>query len=562
MSAVAIGVRDCQSEAGGLAGGSGIAIKSLASLPSIRAIPAWQTAAPDWHVVLANLLGANAGSAELPIPSGQAETSPKNASSGSGTAPLGQPAAFHSMLYRPLGSSVEMPRPSQDLIHADRAIEPARKAMKSARTIDAVSPHSREGMSPTALHATRLQRTGTRAQQGAASPDELIPGSRLGEVASLQRNEMSQASPDTLQPLKGLAEPQSRHFAVSIARGSGVHSSVSGGDRSIHRDESGPLPETSAAPLTERSSDETVPSRSTPAIEQELSSRAQAPAEKRISPLVQEPDPSASSTHLAATGRSAVIDGTSNFGLAGTPDLTITDRAIAPSPRGSGVHATSQGQPRIDLPSGKTPRGAGQSATGSVDVFAIQNSLGRSSNGAGLAGFPEVVSSMGQATRGPANPVDSRAEPFATMDEPSMPGSAKWTMTGTHLAEAGFQDSTLGWVAIRAQETAGAIHATVIPSAAEAANVLSDHLAGLNAHMASQSLHVGTISLGSPDTSAQQAMGEGQGQQRHQSPNSQENRHVGRGLSARPVVTAAIDPHTADSIVATRETGQRVSIRV
>jgi hypothetical protein len=77
--------------------------------------------------------------------------------------------------------------------------------------------------------------------------------------------------------------------------------------------------------------------------------------------------------------------------------------------------------------------------------------------------------------------------------------AAKWILATGHRAEAGFQDPSLGWVSVRAQAGAGGINATLIPSSGGAAQVLGGHLAGLNAHMASQYEHLNPVTISTSD---------------------------------------------------------------
>ena len=77
--------------------------------------------------------------------------------------------------------------------------------------------------------------------------------------------------------------------------------------------------------------------------------------------------------------------------------------------------------------------------------------------------------------------------------------TSQWTLTGSHRAEAGFQDASLGWVSVRAQAGSGGIHAVVIPASDAAGQVLNMHLAGLNAHMTPQYEHLNPVTLGSSD---------------------------------------------------------------
>jgi hypothetical protein len=89
-------------------------------------------------------------------------------------------------------------------------------------------------------------------------------------------------------------------------------------------------------------------------------------------------------------------------------------------------------------------------------------------------------------------------EPFAVIDAGDNI-AAKWVLAAGHRAEAGFQDPSLGWVSVRAQAGTGGIHAAVIPSSDAAAQVLGGHLAGLNAHIASQYEHLNPVTLSTSD---------------------------------------------------------------
>ena len=94
----------------------------------------------------------------------------------------------------------------------------------------------------------------------------------------------------------------------------------------------------------------------------------------------------------------------------------------------------------------------------------------------------------------------SAYEAFATIDAGTDDDAAKWVIAGDHRAEAGFQDPSLGWVSVRAQAGAGGVHAAVVPASDVAAQALSGHLAGLNAHMANQYEHLNPVTLSAPDT--------------------------------------------------------------
>jgi hypothetical protein len=120
-------------------------------------------------------------------------------------------------------------------------------------------------------------------------------------------------------------------------------------------------------------------------------------------------------------------------------------------------------------------------------------------------------------------------ETFTAIDSGSVKDVSTWTTLGTHHAEAGFEDPSLGWVAVRAQGASGAIHATVVPSTAEAAEVLGGHMSGLNAYMAGQPAHVVPVSLGTPEASDGRSMAQGQGQNQDHSGYQPEQKEAGPG---------------------------------
>ena len=115
--------------------------------------------------------------------------------------------------------------------------------------------------------------------------------------------------------------------------------------------------------------------------------------------------------------------------------------------------------------------------------------------GADIAPQPAIGTSTAQIQQS-----ERLREPFAAMDAAAAGPASQWTIAGRHRAEAGFQDPSLGWVSVRAQEGGGGIHAAVVPASDIAAQVLSTHLAGLNAHVASQYEHLSPVTLSSPDS--------------------------------------------------------------
>lgn len=92
----------------------------------------------------------------------------------------------------------------------------------------------------------------------------------------------------------------------------------------------------------------------------------------------------------------------------------------------------------------------------------------------------------------------STQDTFSALDHGSSPGIPQWSHASAQHAEAGFRDPDLGWVGVRADLSAGDIHATLIPSSVDAAETLGGHLAGLSAHLTEEHTPVATLSLASP----------------------------------------------------------------
>jgi hypothetical protein len=91
-------------------------------------------------------------------------------------------------------------------------------------------------------------------------------------------------------------------------------------------------------------------------------------------------------------------------------------------------------------------------------------------------------------------------EPFTTIDAGMADTPPRWVHAGQHQAETGFEDPSLGWVSVRAQTDAHGVHASLIPSSPDAAQVLDSHLASLNAHVATEYPKLNPVTISSPQT--------------------------------------------------------------
>ena len=164
------------------------------------------------------------------------------------------------------------------------------------------------------------------------------------------------------------------------------------------------------------------------------------------------------------------------------------------------------------------------------------------------------------------------SEVFGAIDERGP--TSQWTLAGSHRAEAGFQDPSLGWVSVRAQAGADGIHAVVIPVSDAAGQVLNMHLAGLNAHMTTQYEHLNPVTLASPDAglhsrdaAENSAQHHGGGGNQSEAQQSQENSQLPRTdtvqSASSPMVRMAIRSVEAPAIIAGQNPGeQHVSVIV
>jgi hypothetical protein len=156
-----------------------------------------------------------------------------------------------------------------------------------------------------------------------------------------------------------------------------------------------------------------------------------------------------------------------------------------------------------------------------------------------------------------AGAVPGSRETFAALDGDAAYG-ASWLHAGTHSAEAGFEDPALGWVSVRADMTAGGVHAAVVPGTAEAAQALGAHMAGLNSYLSDQRTPVHTLTLSAPggDAGFDQGMRQGAGQnsagqQTAQQPGTQQAMPAAQAFAQRertPIEAAPITVRAGVSI--------------
>jgi hypothetical protein len=190
--------------------------------------------------------------------------------------------------------------------------------------------------------------------------------------------------------------------------------------------------------------------------------------------------------------------------------------------------------------SGATQISAAQPA--SVDAAASSGLRisGAAQNSTASAPHDQPVATAASAA---ATTRDTFSAMDAGLDAGTSPGTPAWTHAGSQHAEAGFSDPTLGWVGVRADLNAGGIHATLVPSSAEAAQALNGHLAGLSTHLVEQQSPVASLTMGSPSESGvENGMGQRmqQGAEGNPQGNAPEEAQAGSRENAPPASSTSV----------------------
>lgn len=160
-----------------------------------------------------------------------------------------------------------------------------------------------------------------------------------------------------------------------------------------------------------------------------------------------------------------------------------------------------------------------------------------SSTGNGSASNPISQPAMTASSGG-----TQAGETFSALDADVAPNAATWTHAGGQLAEAGFNDPSLGWVSVRAEMGGGGIHAALVPGTVEAAQTLGGHIPGLSDYLAERHTLVETLTLASPGSSLGDAGLDG-------SPNQNMQQGTGHGAGAGAGQDAGPDSRPSSSPV-------------
>ncbi|HEY1983940.1 MAG TPA: hypothetical protein VGG85_00940 [Terracidiphilus sp.] len=237
-------------------------------------------------------------------------------------------------------------------------------------------------------------------------------------------------------------------------------------------------------------------------------------------------------THTAVANQAEVFQRTAR-----SPDL-MRPRTVLKTPNASAIASSALNanwspphQPFIGAQDANAPAGI------------------RNLNGTGGTGSPT------DTARG--LPVDnnsfSRTDPLSVLDADRGAPPAAWFHAGTHHAEAGYLDPSLGWVGVKADSVAGGVHASVVPGSPEAAQVLGSHLSGLNSFLAEQHPQTATVSIAAPpggqdDFGLTQGTGSNTGHaDRHNPEQGGSPAHDSKPVIATPSQTKPIHTPTAMS---------------
>jgi len=179
----------------------------------------------------------------------------------------------------------------------------------------------------------------------------------------------------------------------------------------------------------------------------------------------------------------------------GGPQATASDTAQDIS-RQSVEHTASRGASRgtaQETSSTATPVVPAQTALVDDASAGLRNSAATHVSATLAANHSQTAAATSAAT--------SASDTFSALDQGTSQGtslgSPTWTHAGGQHAEAGFQDPALGWIGVRADLNGGGVHATLVPSSADAAQTLSGHLAGLSSHLEEQQASVASLSMAS-----------------------------------------------------------------
>lgn len=222
------------------------------------------------------------------------------------------------------------------------------------------------------------------------------------------------------------------------------------------------------------------------------------------------------------------------------------------SPAASEQAAVQGGAPRADIAEAAAKAGPRQSSASLSSVRPVQAAEHAAPiyGGAEMRGAQMAVAAVdrsGDTGRAAEATHGGSGEVFAALDAQSAP-IANWVHADARHAEAGYLDPALGWVAVRAETSGAAVHASIVPSSADAAQVLGSHMPALSAYMAEHPTAATQVTMAAPEmgTAAQgsnrQMAGESGQQQAQQNMRSDAVDASGPALRGRSAQSSQFIP--------------------
>jgi hypothetical protein len=252
--------------------------------------------------------------------------------------------------------------------------------------------------------------------------------------------------------------------------------------------------------------------------------RTTGPSPNEVNGSVQMPSQAGLTDLLLNPGSDAVRLAESKTSLSNAGSAALTGKS-APAKHSS---------PRLASNSDRA-QSFNQAVLGPSDAF-VPHSFGGSRiseiTGAGIAG-PKSTGTVSNEVR--------MQEAFTALESGSKAqnGTFGWSRSGHVEAEAGYQDPILGWVGVRAEASAGVVHATLVPPSQDAAQALSGHLAGLHTYLAENHTPVETLNLASFGSDSQDTT-----QNTGQGTHNGADQHAGRGNVSEPAQDSQSSRHS------------------
>jgi hypothetical protein len=140
---------------------------------------------------------------------------------------------------------------------------------------------------------------------------------------------------------------------------------------------------------------------------------------------------------------------------------------------------------------------------------------------------------------------------FSALDSGNNTPPTTWITANPRAVEAGYHDSSLGWVSVRAQSDATGVHATVVPVSADAYQSLSSHMSGLSTYLSEHRSSIESVTIDTTNMdSTGQSSGNGAQSQSQQNSNNTDTARSNSSGSSLQVRTERPELNDAASSVA------------